>query len=202
MRVPSMWTAPKPSLQKSIARLMGLALAGAVVLISTPDARAQNHADGLNAQERVARAGDLPAQLDAARAEGKHLVLLWETPNCDRCNSFHQLYLADPDFSEFVQERAVIVQINRQGANPVVDFDGAATTEAELSKKYAMGGAPTLQFLKETVSEGDIKDSEVMRQSGYREGDQHRTVLRAMFDYVAERGYQEKFFAQWFRDRQ
>lgn len=183
------------------ARVIRAAATAAILALSAAGAAAQTAEDGLFAQDWIDRAGDLPAQLQSARDQGKHLVLLWETPNCDRCGLFHQQYLADPDFASYVRDRAVIVQINRLGTAPVTGFDGAATTEGELATSFAMGGAPTLQFLKQEVAAGDIRDSEVMRQSGYREGPQHGDVLRAMFEYVAEGAYTEKFFPQWFRDR-
>ena len=184
-----------------MSRRLALAVGGAAALLLAglaAPASAQVSEDGLFVQEWIPRGEDLPAQLEQARRDGKHLVLLWETPNCERCALFHQERLDDPDLVEHIRDSALVVQLNRLGARPVIGFDGETTTESALAASFAMAGAPTLQILRQEIGEGDIKESEVMRQHGY----QPPEIVRAMFDYVAERGYEEKFFAQWYRDRQ
>ncbi len=84
------------------------------------------------------------------------------------------------------------------GSREVTDFDGHVLSEKELARKYGVVGTPTIQFLPERAEAIESKRGraiEIARMPGYFKPEH----FIAMFEYVAERGYEREPFARYSR---
>jgi len=135
------------------------------------DDRAFLSDEGLYSEDFMVREDvDLRRALDDAAAADKRLVVFWERKNCGYCEDTHLINLAVPTIRQYLIENYVAVQINIWGDKPVVDFDGEALSEEELSIKYGTRSTPTFTFYPETIGDFEGRTgarAEVLRMPGY-----------------------------------
>jgi thioredoxin-related protein len=142
----------------------------------------------------------LKEDLSASAAQGQRFAILWDQRGCPYCLEMHKVNFGDPAVSRYIRERFNILQLDMLGSREVTDFDGQVLTEKELARKYGVAGTPTIQFLPERAEGVDGKRGravEVVRMPGYFKPEH----FIAMFEYVAERGYDRESFAQYIKAR-
>jgi thioredoxin-related protein len=141
---------------------------------------------------------DLPEDLAAARAHGKHFALMWELRGCPYCRETHLVNFARPDIAEFVRSNFDVLQLNVLGSRQVTDFDGEELTEKQLAAKYAVRFTPTIQFFEgtaESLKGLPAPQREVIRIPGYLRPDDFLDVFR----YVAQKGGGTKTFREFLK---
>jgi thioredoxin-related protein len=142
----------------------------------------------------------LKEDLADATAQGKRFAILWDQRGCPYCLEMHKVNFADPVVNSFIRERFTIIQLDMLGSREVTDFDGEVLSEKELARKYGVIGTPTIQFLPDNVQAVEGKKGqavEVARMPGYFKPEH----FIAMFEYVAEHGYERQPFAQYVKAR-
>lgn len=162
-------------------------LAGAALLAGRADAAPRLGDDGLYTQDWYVESFlDLPEDLAAATAKGRHFALQWSQRGCIYCKELHTVYFADPAIADPVRTVFDIVHLDLFGAREVTDFDGTRLTEKALGQKARIRATPTFQFF--ALEDGRAK--EVARLPGLLP----RADFSAMFRYVAEGAYRDGTF--------
>jgi thioredoxin-related protein len=141
---------------------------------------------------------ELGDDLEAARKDGKRLVVMWELKGCPYCKETHFVNFARPEIADYVKSNFEILQLNIIGSRKVTDFDGSEISEKELAARYGVRFTPTFQFFPESskgLNERAPDKREVARAAGYLEPDD----FLAMFRYVREKAYESKSFRDYLR---
>ncbi|MGZ5810716.1 MAG: thioredoxin family protein [Xanthobacteraceae bacterium] len=136
----------------------------------------------------------------AARAKGKHFVVMWELKGCPYCHETHFVNFARPDISEFVQANFEILPLNVLGSRKVTDVDGEELPEKQLAAKYGVKFTPTILFFPDSldgIKEVPAPKREVIRIPGYLRPDDFYDVFR----FVAQRETGVKTFREFLRLR-
>lgn len=143
---------------------------------------------------------DLKEDLADAAAQGKRFAIVWDQRGCPYCMEMHKVNFADPAVNDYVRAKFNILQLDLFGSREVTDFDGETLTEKEMARKYGVVGTPTIQFFPETPAQLDGKKGravEVARMPGYFKP----AHFLAMFEFVADKGYERQSFAQYVKAR-
>lgn len=91
--------------------------------------------------------GDLAAELDAARKQGKTGVLLvFEMEECPFCERMKQTQLNRVDVQEAFRKHFLIYAIDVNGSIGLTDFQGRETTEKAFAAAQRVRATPTLIF--------------------------------------------------------
>ena len=142
-----------------IGAAFGAAALGAGVSRPTEGhAEAALNDDGLHTQPWFHNSFlDLNEDVAEAHEGGKALAILWEQRGCPYCRELHQVNLARPEISKYIQDNFVVLQLNLYGARSVTDFDGQEMEERELARRWRVNFTPTLSFFAKdpAASEGN-----------------------------------------------
>jgi thioredoxin-related protein len=152
--------------------------------------------DGLHKQDWFALTfRDVAEDIEAARDEGKRLVMIFEQRGCIYCAQMHEKILSDPEVSDFIKANFKVVQYNMFGDEEVTDLDGDVLTEKTAARKWGYVFTPTMVFLPEEVPEGKTAAEAAVATMPGAFG--KRTFLN-MFKWVAEKGYEgEEHFQKY-----
>jgi len=150
--------------------------------------------DGLHKQEWFSLTfKDVAEDIQEASDEGKRLALVFEQRGCIYCKAFHEVVLADPEISQYVQDNFHVVQYNLFGDEEVTDLDGDVKTEKTAAEKWGIVYSPFILFMPETAPDdgSDVVKAAVASIYGGFEKD---TFLH-MVEWVKLKGYagEEKF---------
>lgn len=132
--------------------------------------------------------GDLSRDLQAANAENKILAIFWEQRGCVYCEKMHKVNLKIEGTVSFIRRSFYVVMLNMRGERPMIDFDGAAMSEAELARTHRVSGTPTIEFR-------NAQATEVFRVPGYAQP----LIFHGIFDYVASGGYESSALGPWLK---
>jgi thioredoxin-related protein len=89
----------------------------------------------------LASARSLAAELAAALASKRPLVVMVSLDGCPWCKLVRDNYLAP-----MRREGLVVVQVDMRSKQPLLDFAGAARTHDDLVRSWKVKSAPTLLF--------------------------------------------------------
>jgi thioredoxin-related protein len=134
---------------------------------------------------------ELGPDLEDAAAEGKRFAVVWELSGCPYCKDMHLINFADPEVTDYIRERFVLLQLNLIGNLEVEDFDGTRLPEKDLASRYGVRFTPTIQFFPDStegLSDLPPREREVVRLLGYQPPD----AFRRTFAYVAEGAYENE----------
>ena len=130
---------------------------------------------------------DMAEDLEAAREEGKRLVVIFEQRGCIYCKKLHEEVLSDPEVRAYIEANYFFVQMNMFGDEEVTDFDGEALPEKDMARRWGLLFTPTLMFMPEEAPEsGTAAEAAVAVMPG---AFGKWTVLN-MLTWVRERGYE------------
>ncbi len=127
------------------------------------------------------QAYDLQADLAAATAEGKTLLVMWEREFCEYCQQLHETILLDPKLHDYLANTFYVVRYDfyARSGKKVKDFDGTEWREDDLARRHRVLGTPALEFRVEG-------GKEVLRIPGLVPAD----VLLVAFQFVENRIYE------------
>ncbi|GAB5460035.1 thioredoxin family protein [Hoeflea alexandrii] len=159
----------------------------ALVAFSVQAWSAEIGEDGLHKQDWFALTfRDVAEDIEAAKDEGKRLVLVFEQRGCIYCAKMHEDLLSDPEVSDFIKANFKVVQYNMFGDEEVTDLDGDVLTEKTAARKWGYVFTPTLVFLPEEAPEGmTVAEAAVATMPGAF----GKWTFLNMFKWVAEKGY-------------
>jgi thioredoxin-related protein len=144
--------------------------------------------DGLHKQDWFALTfRDVADDIEAAKEEGKRLVMIFEQRGCIYCAKMHETLLSDPEVADYIKANFKVVQYNMFGDEEVTDLDGEVLTEKTAARKWGYVFTPTLMFLPEEVPEGKTAAEAAVATMPGAFG---KWTFLNMFKWVAEKGYE------------
>lgn len=158
-----------------------------IALFMLPAAAAEIGEDGLHKQSWFSLTfKDVADDIEEANAAGKRLAYVFEQRGCIYCREMHEVVLADPEVSDYIQENFMVVQFNMFGDEEVVDSDGDVITERQAARKWGYVFTPTVVFLPDEVPEESVADAAVATMPGAF----GKWTFLNMFRWVNEKGYE------------
>ena len=94
---------------------------------------------------------DLQEDAADAAAEGKRLLVIVEQRGCSYCKDMHENTFTDPRVEALLRETYYPVQVNLHGDTEMVDTDGEAMSEKELTRRWGVLFTPTMVFLPSEI---------------------------------------------------
>ena len=137
--------------------------------------------------------GDLPEELERARAEGKQGILLFfEMDECPFCHRMKDTVLNQPRVQAFYREHFLSFAVDVGGDVEITDFNGESMSQKDFAfKQNRVRATPVFQFY-------DLQGEPVARFTGATSGAEEFLWLG---EYVVEGRYQEMPFTRYKRER-
>ncbi len=157
------------------------------LIAALPAAAAEIGEDGLYKTDWMAITfKDMAEDLEAARDDGKRLVVIFEQRGCIYCKKMHEEVFSDAKIAAYIRANFLVVQMNLFGDEEVTDFDGEALPEKEMARRWGVVFTPTLIFMPEQAADDAIagKAAVAVMPGAFGKG----TTLH-LFQWVAEKGY-------------
>ncbi|MBM3507787.1 MAG: hypothetical protein FJX64_08750, partial [Alphaproteobacteria bacterium] len=91
---------------------------------------------------------DLQADLAAATAEGKMLVVMWEREFCEYCQQLHETILIEPKLHDYLANTFYVVRYDfyARSGKMLKDFDGVSAREDDIARRHRVLGTPAIEF--------------------------------------------------------
>ncbi|MYZ49769.1 SoxW family protein [Propylenella binzhouense] len=160
----------------ALAVLAGAANAGAATLGD----------DGLHKEDWFSLTfRDMREDIEAARAQGKRLAIVFEQRGCIYCKRLHEEVLSDPEVRDYIRGNYMVVQYNLFGDEEVTDLDGEVLTEKKAARKWGIVFTPTVIFLPEEPVDAPVSEAAVQVMPGQF----GKMTTLNMFRWVREKGY-------------
>jgi thioredoxin-related protein len=143
--------------------------------------------DGLHKEDWFAITfRDIADDIEAAREQGKKLVMVFEQRGCIYCREVHEEILVDPEVRAFLEKNFMIVQYNLYGDEEVTDLDGSILAEKTAARSWGVLFTPTFLFMPETPPDGkNAREAAVAVMPGaFKKG-----TFLDMFTWVSLNGY-------------
>jgi thioredoxin-related protein len=108
--------------------------------------------------------GDLKAELETAKKEGKlGILLMFEMDDCPFCHRMKQTILNQSEVQDYYRKHFLIFPLDTEGANTLTDFSGKETTEKKFALDQRVRATPVFLFVdlngkKMTLYTGAAKD--------------------------------------------
>lgn len=91
--------------------------------------------------------GDYPAELQAARQQGKLGVLLvFEAEGCPFCKRMREQVLSQPEVQQYFRRHFNIFSVDINGSVTMTGFDGKEQTEKAYARALKVRGTPSFFF--------------------------------------------------------
>jgi thioredoxin-related protein len=138
---------------------------------------------------------DIAEDIEAAKADGKRLAIVFEQRGCIYCAAMHEKLLSDPEVRDFIKANFVLVQYNMFGDEEVTDLDGEVLTEKTAARKWGYVFTPTIVFLPdEAPKDQPVSEAAVATMPGAF----GKWTFLHMFEWVAAKGYEgEEHFQKY-----
>jgi thioredoxin-related protein len=168
--------------------LRAVRLALFFIVLALPAGAATMGEDGLHKQPWFTITfRDISEDIEAAAADGKRLVMIFEQRGCIYCKAMHEKLLSDPEVTDYIKEHFMVVQYNMFGDEEVIDLDGGELTEKSAARKWGYVFTPTIVFLPDSVPEGKtVSEAAVATMPGAF----GKWTFLNMFRWVNEKGYE------------
>lgn len=127
--------------------------------------------------------GDLKAELETAKKEGKlGILLMFEMDDCPFCHRMKQTILNQSEVQDYYRKHFLIFPVDTEGANTLTDFSGHETTEKKFALDQRVRATPVFLFVdlsgkKMTLYTGAAKDiNEFMMLGRYVVEGEYKTI--------------------------
>lgn len=159
----------------------------AFVIMTVPAFAVEMGDDGLHKQDWFSLTfKDVGEDLEAARQEGKRLVLIFEQRGCTYCRKMHEEVLSNATVRDYIKANYKVVQYNLFGDEEVTDLDGEVLTEKKAARKWGIVFTPTVVFLPEAVSEATNAGKAAV---SVMPGAFGKMTTLHMYEWVVAKGY-------------
>lgn len=188
---------------RSLLALPALALSGRAALAEELGCtKYRMSEDGLHVQPWFVQDSflDMKEELEAANEEGKRFLVIMEVKGCPYCEKMHKVHFTQPEICSYVRKHFRVLQLNKQGAREVTDFDGSTMPENKWLVKHRAFFTPNLMFFDDDL-ERVVKNPPEKRIVARADGPMPPDVFLEMFRYVKDRGYEKGGFIQYVRSR-
>lgn len=135
-----------------------------------------------------AHLGDLKAELDTARQEGKQgILLMFELDDCPFCHRMKQTVLNQSEVQAYYRKHFLIFSMDAEGATALTDFSGKQVTEKKFALENRVRATPVFIFF-------DLTGKPMTRFTGpARDADEFMALGR----YVVEGAYKGMPFSKY-----
>lgn len=138
--------------------------------------------------------GDLKSELAGAKKAGKEGVLVvFEIADCPYCQAMRDHVLSQTEVQEYYRKHFAIFAFDIKGDSPLTDFNGKPVIEKQFAATYQIKNSPSFQFF-------DLNGKPTARYTGITKGGTKEFL--ALGRYVAEGGYKNGTFADYWKKRQ
>lgn len=161
-------------------RLFGYVAAGlcAWVLVTAP-AAAEFRIESLD--------NDFPGEIEAAKEDGKRLVIMFHQAGCPYCDKMRTRVFPDPKVDGYYSKNFVMIEQNIKGNLDVVTPKGENMTEAKMAKKYRIRATPVFLYF-------DKDGTEALRLTGFLDAELFVRAARYVVDEVHKRPEKTSFY--------
>jgi thioredoxin-related protein len=160
--------------------------------------------DGLHKEDWFAITfRDIAEDIEAAAAQDKRLVMIFEQRGCSYCREIHEKVLSDPEVRDYINANFMVVQYNMFGDEEVIDTDGETLTEKSAARKWRLLFTPTVMFMPEKAPDGTsaIDAAVAVMPGAFSKG-----TFLDLFTWVRTKGYEtdepfQKYHARMIEER-
>ena len=171
----------------------------AFVIMTVPAFAVEMGDDGLHKQDWFSLTfKDVGENLEAAREEGKRLVLIFEQRGCVYCRKMHEEVLSNATVRDYIKANYKVVQYNLFGDEEVTDLDGEVLTEKKAARKWVIVFTPTVVFLPEKVAQATHVGKAAV---SVMPGAFGKMTTLHMYEWVVAKGYEGDEHFQKFHAR-
>ena len=130
---------------------------------------------------------DMREDHEAAKAEGKTLLIMWEQQGCIYCTKMHEDVFPIEDINAMLNDEFYVVQYNLFGDLEVTDFDGEVLPEKDMALKWRVMFTPNLMFFPDEIPEGvtAVEAAAVNMPGAFGQW-----TMRNLMTWVREKGYE------------
>ena len=89
---------------------------------------------------------DFPSEIEAAREEGKRLIIFFHQIGCPYCDKMRTRVHPDPKIRDYFDKNFVMIESNIKGNLDVVMPDGTEGNEVGLGRKMRVRATPVFAF--------------------------------------------------------
>ncbi|MDR2364434.1 MAG: thioredoxin fold domain-containing protein [Zoogloeaceae bacterium] len=131
-------------------------------------------------------ATDLPAEVKAAKAEGRRLLVFFELSDCPECRTMEREVFSDRRVQRQFDRlyRTARIAVDTKGA--IVDLDGEARAPLEIARKLTVYATPSFAFF---LPDGTLE----YRHTGNLSADEFLRLGQFVFGAI----YEEQSFADY-----
>jgi thioredoxin-related protein len=132
--------------------------------------------------------GDLKAELETAKQEGKQgILLMFEMDDCPFCHRMKQTILNQSEVQDYYRKHFLIFSVDTEGANALVEFSGKESTEKKFALDHRVRATPVFLFF-------DLAGQPLTRFTGAAKD---KKEFMALGRYVVEGAYKDMPFAKY-----
>lgn len=135
---------------------------------------------------------DYPGEIEAAREEGKRLVLFFHQPGCPYCDKMRTRVHPDPKVRAYFDKNFVMIESNIKGNLDVVMPDGTPGNEVEFGRKMRVRATPVFAFY-------DLEGKLALKTVGFLDVDRFVQAGQYVVDGVYKTG---KSYFRYVQDSQ
>ena len=151
--------------------------------------------DGLHKQPWIHQTFlELADDVQEAADDGKFLVVLIEQAGCPYCRELHEVNFKRSEITDYMNEHALVLQLDLWGAREVVGFNGEAMEERDWIQSQGIHFTPTTLIYARNA-EGAAE--EVFRLPGYLKPFHYLSSL----EYVVTGEYEKQSFQRYLQDK-
>ena len=133
---------------------------------------------GLSRNEAFFKTPEQALRDRSAQAGERPLAVLFETPDCESCEKFHDLTLGKHPETVDILAKMDVVQLNALSEDEITKPDGERTTARKWAAELGLGYYPSIAFF-------DEQGEQVMLMNAYFRSFHTQSI----FAYVLEKGY-------------
>ena len=134
---------------------------------------------------------DIAEDVQEATDEGKHLILYFHLHDCPYCHKMVEENFKHSPYTNFLQTRFDIIQINVRGDREVAFDEHTTLIEKDLARHLKVRYTPTILFLNRD-------NRAVLRLNGYRSA----AAFKHALDFVHERAYEHTTLSRYIEENQ
>lgn len=132
--------------------------------------------------------GDLKAELETAKQEGKQgILLMFEMDDCPFCHRMKQTILNQSEVQDYYRKHFLIFSVDTEGANALADFSGKESTEKKFALDHRVRATPVFLFF-------DLAGQPLTRFTGAAKD---KKEFMALGRYVVEGAHKDMPFAKY-----
>ncbi|KUJ71369.1 thioredoxin family protein [Thiomicrospira sp. WB1] len=137
--------------------------------------------------------GDLQEELSVAKeADKKGIFLFFQMEECPFCDRMKKTILNQPDVIDYFREHFLTYQIDIEGSNYMVNFDGQEGTSQDLSEKiYRVRATPVMIIF-------DLEGQPLVRYTGPTRS---KKEFKLLGQYVVDGVYKDMSFTRYKRSQ-